>query len=187
MLSPAEINALINAAGKGDRNALDAALPGLYEQLHSIASAQMKKESPGHLLQTTAIVHEAYFRLSTQKKSEWKDSSHFFAAASIVMKRVLVDSARKEKATKRGGQVERQNLSDTRLAFHDQGYSILEINEAIERLSAFAPEQAKAIEMMIFGGMTGEEVATALDVSPSTIDRRVRSAKAWLRRELSDQ
>lgn len=186
MNSDAHLNALLQAAGRGDRDALDQALPGMYEQLHQIAAAQMQNERSGNLLQTTAIVHEAYFRLSEQNRSSWKDKPSFFAAAAIVMRRVLIDNARREKAVKRGGQVARMDLSDSRLAFEEEGYSAIDINEALEKLAEFAPDQAKALEMMIFGGMVGEEVAKALDVSASTIDRRVRSAKAWLRRELSD-
>ena len=187
MTSDAHLNQLIKAASQGDRDALDGLVPDLYEQLHQLAAAQMQKERSGHLLQTTAIVHEAYFRLTEQNRSRWQDKSSFFAAASVVMRRVLIDSARHERAAKRGGGAERSVLSDSRLAVDEVGYSTVEIHEALGKLAEFAPEQAKAIEMMIFGGMTGEEVATALQVSPSTIDRRIRSAKAWLRRELSEQ
>ena len=186
MLTQGQINTLLEAAGKGDRAALDQVLPGLYEQLHNLAAAQMRKEQAGHMLQTTAIVHEAWFRLSEQKQSNWKDRSHFFAAAAVVMRRILIDSARHEKAAKRGGDAVRKELSDTRLAVDDRGFSTLEVSEALEKLNEFAPDQARAIEMMIFGGMTGDEVARALGVSASTIDRRVRSAKAWLRRELGE-
>ncbi len=186
MHSEHQLNEMIEAAGQGDRMALDRLVPGLYEQLRQLAAVQMQNERSGHLLQTTAIVHEAYFRLSEQKRSRWRDKSSFFAAAAVVMRRVLIDCARREMAMKRGGTTARQQLSESRLAIDDRGYSTVEIHEALERLGEFAPEQAKAIEMMIFGGMTGEEVAQTLRVSASTIDRRVRAAKAWLRRELSD-
>ncbi|MEM7311675.1 MAG: ECF-type sigma factor [Planctomycetota bacterium] len=183
-----EFDALIQAAGQGDRDALNAAWPELYDHLHEIASGQMSKERSGrHLLQTTAIVHEAYFRLSEQKRSQWRDRNSFFAAASVVMRRILIDSARNATAAKRGGSMARQTLSDTRLALDDNGFAAVEIHEALERLAAFAPDQSKALELMIFGGMTGEEVADVLGVSASTIDRRVRAAKAWLRRELNEQ
>lgn len=186
MTDDAQYNAMIEAAGKGDRKALDDLWPGLYGQLHEIAAAQMHKERAGHLLQTTAIVHEAYFRLANQNRSKWKDRNSFFATAAVVMRRVLVDSARKEKAAKRGGNAARSNLSESRLAVDDAGYSALEVNEALEQLAAFAPDQARAMELMIFGGLSGDEVANMMGVSASTIDRRVRAAKAWLRRELSD-
>ena len=182
--------ALIEAAGRGDRAALDGLLPDLYDQLHELAAFQMRKERPGHLLQTTAILHEAYFRLSKQERSSWRDMPSFLAAASVMMRRVLVDNARKERAAKRGGSVRRDRLADSKLALLEatpaSNCASIEIHEALEKLSTFAADQARALEMMFFGGMTGEQVAQALGVSPSTIDRRIRAAKAWLRRELSD-
>lgn len=186
MQSETQLNRLIEAAANGDRAALDGVMPGIYDQLHQLAAAQMRKERSGNLLQTTAIVHEAYFRLSEQNRSSWRDKPSFFAAAAVVMRRVLIDTARKEKAAKRGGDAVRRELSESQLAVDDRGYSAIDINEALEKLATFSPDQAKALEMMIFGGMTGEEVAEALGVSGSTVDRRVRSAKAWLRRELSE-
>lgn len=160
--------------------------PELYERLHEIAANQMSQERSGHLLQTTAVVHEAYMRLSKPQQSQFKDKNTFFAAAAVVMRRVLVDFARSEKAAKRGGNKKRQMLTDSRLAFGERGYSTIDIHDALERLAEFAPVQARALELMIFAGMTGEEVAVAIEVSPSTVDRKIRSAKAWLRRELSD-
>lgn len=186
MTSDHHVNSLIQAAGHGDRDALDRAWPGLYKHLHEIAASQMSRERSGHLLQTTAIVHEAYFRLSDQKRSQWDDQRSFFAAAAVVMRRILIDSARHEKAEKRGGSVLRRELSDSRLAVDDGRYSAIEVHDALERLAAFAPDQAKALELMIFGGLTRKETAEVLAVSESSIDRKVRSAKAWLRRELSE-
>lgn len=186
-MSDPNLNSLIQNAGRGDRAAMDNVWPGLYSQLHDIASGQMAKERPGHLLQTTAIVHEAYFRLSDQQRSDWRDKPSFLAAAAVVMRRVLIDSARKETAKKRGGAANRHGLSDTNIAVDDHGYSAVEIHEALEQLAGFAPDQARALELMIFGGLTGEEAAEVLGVSASTIDRKVRAAKAWLRRELSDE
>ena len=158
----------------------------LYSHLHKIASAQMSRERSGHILQTTAVVHEAYVRLSKENASQFKDKNSFFAAASVVMRRVLVDSARKEKAVKRGGNATKKSLTDTQLSVGDKGYSVIEIHDCLSKLAEFASDQAQALELMIFGGLTGEETAAVMGVSASTIDRKVRSAKAWLRRELSD-
>ena len=182
-----EFEALIQAAGSGDRQALNEAWPELYDRLHEIAANQMSRERAGrHLLQTTAIVHEAYFRLSDQKKSYWPDRKSFLAAAAVVMRRVLIDSARNAAAIRRGGNLSRRALLDSRVAWDDQGFAAVDIHEALEELASFAPEQSRALELMIFGGLTGDEVADVLGVSPSTIDRRIRAAKAWLRRELSE-
>lgn len=185
VMSDPKLNLLIQLAGRGDRSALDDVWPGLYAQLHDIASGQMAKERSGHLLQTTAVVHEAYFRLSDQQRSDWKDKPSFLAAAAVVMRRILIDTARRERSQKRGGNSKRQVLSETSVAFDDHGYSAIEVHEALEQLAKFAPDQARALELMIFGGLTGEEVAGVLGVSASTIDRKVRAAKAWLRRELT--
>ncbi len=185
-MSDKQFDALIQAAGRGDREALNKAWPDLYDHLHRIAANQMSAERSGrHLLQTTAIVHEAYFRLSDQKRSHWQDKSSFFAAAAIVMRRILIDSARSAMTTKRGGSMQRQNLSDTLLSFEEKGHAALDIHEALQRLADFAPDQSRVLELMIFGGMTSKEVATAIGVSQSTIARRIRAARAWLRRELT--
>lgn len=178
-------DAQIQSAGLGDQRAFDAVYDGLYDELHSIAAQQMARESSSNLLQTTAIVHEAYVKLASQNQSKWRDRQSFFAAAAVVMRRLLIDNARKEKSKKRGGQRARQLLSDSRLRFDERAFGVLEISDALEKLAEFAPEQSEALELMIFGGMTGEEVAKHLGVSASTIDRKVRSGKAWLRRELA--
>ena len=185
MVEPAP-DSLIQAAGLGDRQALDRVMPELYGHLRDIATNQMARERSGHLLQTTALIHEAYLRLSEQRRSDWRDRGSFLAAASVVMRRVLIDDARRDRAQKRGGGLKKRSISDSRLAFDDGVVSVIEIHEALETLESFAPDQAKALELMIFGGLTGEETAAALGVSPSTIDRKVRAAKAWLRRELSE-
>ena len=184
MAVPNSLPTKFQSAGRGDRTALDDVCSSLYDQLHDIAASQMSRESRPGLLQTTAVVHEAWFRLSRQRNSSWCDRNSFLAAAANVMRRVLIDSARAAGAQRRGGDLKRQRLTDTRLSFHDSAFEAVEIDDALQRLAEFAPESAQALELMIFGGMTGDETANALGVSPSTIDRRLRVARAWLRREL---
>ena len=181
-----QLNSLISSAGSGDQAALNEAWPKLYDELHRIAARHMRKERKGNLLQTTAIVHEAYFRLFDQNQSDWKDRNSFLAAAAVAMRRVLIDNARKTQSQKRGGNLQRVELCESRLPLDENKYRIEEVHQALKTLGEFAPDEAKALELMIFGGMTGEEVAAVMNVSASTIDRRVRSAKAWLRRELSN-
>ncbi len=155
----------------------------LYDELHSIASGYMRRESRGNLLQTTFVLHEAYLRLKDYP--EWANRTSFLKAASVTMRRVLVDSARKRNAEKRGGQLQKISLADVQLAVSGDQYVFHEIHDALNRLSEFASEESGILEMMVFGGMTGDEIAESMGVSPSTIDRKLRVAKTWLRRELS--
>ena len=164
----------------------DGAWAKLYDELHDIAASQMTRERTGHLLQTTAIVHEAYFRLAKDRSETWKNKSTFFAAAAVVMRRVLIDAARRERAAKRGNGQPKHRLHETRIGIDDRAFRSLEVHDALEVLSGFAPDQARALELMIFGGLTGDEIASVMGVSSSTIDRRIRLAKAWLRRELAE-
>ena len=162
----------------------DQAWQHLYVQLHELASRQMAGERPGNLLQTTAVMNEAWLRLAGD--DYWRDRDSFLAAATVAMRRVLIDNARREKAIKRGGELVKQPLQEVNLSIGEQSYLAVEIHDALARLAEFDEEQAKALELMIFGGMTGQEVAKQMGTSPSTIDRRVRAAKAWLARELKE-
>ena len=155
----------------------------LYAQLREIAANQMRRESNGHLLQTTAVVHEAFLRLKDHPAA--KDRHHFLAAAAVTMRRVLIDEARRSKSIKRGGEHERVSLNESSLALGTNRFMATELHAALESLREIAEQEAKIIELMTFGGLTGEEVASILDISASTVDRRVRTAKAWLRRELN--
>ncbi|MEM6692240.1 MAG: ECF-type sigma factor [Planctomycetota bacterium] len=180
-----DVDTLVHAAGEGNAEAMNQVWVLLYQQLHEIASRQMSRESSGHLMQTTAIVHEAWFRLSKTQRSDWRDQTGFMAAAANVMRRVLIDHARFESAKRRGGIKRQTELTDTCLKWDGEPVETLAVHEALERLHAISPEQAKTLEMMIFGGMSGVQVASIQGVSESTVDRRIRSAKAWLRRELA--
>ena len=155
----------------------------LYDQLHDIASGFMRREPKGNLLQTTYVVHEAYLRL--RDYPEWGNRTDFLKAASVTMRRVLIDSARQRKAEKRGGDRQNVSLSEAELSVEGDSFVFQEIHDALQKLSEFAPEESEILELMVFGGMTGEEIAESMGISASTIDRRLRVAKTWLRRELS--
>lgn len=155
----------------------------LYDQLHDIASSYMQRESKSNLLQTTFVLHEAYLRLKDY--DQWSDRTSFLKAASVTMRRVLIDSARKRNSEKRGGGRERIPLGDAELFVGGNQFVFHEIHDALQRLSEFAPDESEILEMMVFGGMTGDEIADSIGVSSSTIDRKLRVAKTWLRRELS--
>jgi len=145
----------------------------------------MRREANGRLLQTTAVVHEAFLRLQNSKVAI-ADRSSFLGSASVAMRRVLIDSARARKADKRGGDRKRVELADAYLAVDHNRVAFYDLDEALNKLKSFDPEGATVLEMMIFGGMTGDEVAESTGVSASTVDRRVRAAKAWLKRELAE-
>jgi len=186
-LQDRHVNQLIRQASTGSSEALDEVWPELYQSIHNIASRQMARESNGGVLQTTAIVHEAYFRLRDQDRSNWASRTQFLATASTMVRRIIVDAARKRNATKRGGDRKGDRVSETELSVCDQRLAVLEIHEALNKLQQVAPDPAQVLEMNVFGGMSLSQVAEALDVSPSTVDRRLRFARAWLRRQLVEE
>jgi RNA polymerase sigma factor (TIGR02999 family) len=146
----------------------------------------MRREGPDHTLQTTALVHEAYIRLVDQQRVQWRNRAHFFGIAAEVMRRVLVDHARARQAAKRGGGVQRITLGDAMVASSDvEDADVLALHEALERLALLDADQARLVELRYFAGMTIEESAEALGVSPATVKREWALARAWLRRELA--
>jgi RNA polymerase sigma-70 factor, ECF subfamily len=180
-----DITQLLIAAQNGDAQAAADVLPLVYEELHRRAAAMMRRESSDHTLQPTALVHEAYLRLIDQDRVDWRARTHFFAVASQMMRRVLVDHARGRMRDKRGGSdcvkialEEGLGLSTERDA------DVLALNEALEELGKVDPRQAEIVVMRFFGGLTVEEVAAALDVSKRTVEGEWTMAKAWLRRSM---
>jgi RNA polymerase sigma factor (TIGR02999 family) len=182
----AEVTALIRRWSSGDQGALDRLIPLVYDQLRVVAHRRLRSEHPGNTLQTTALVHEAYARLAGADL-DLRDRAHFFALAARTMRRVLVDSSRARLARKRGGGAEIVPLDAVGLELADgrDAEEVLELHEALERLEAQDPRKAKAIEAHVFAGMTHDEIAEALGVSTTTVDRDLRMARAWLARELA--
>jgi RNA polymerase sigma factor (TIGR02999 family) len=186
----AEITRLLKAWGRGDAAALDRLTPLIYEQLHRMARGYMRNERPGHTLQATALVNEAFLRLVDTRDLDWTDRAHFFAVCARVMRRILVDAARSRAATKRGGHVARAehssaiNLDDlpTPQVLSAQ---VCALDEALNALERIDPRRARVIELRFFGGLTVEETGRVLQVSPQTVMRDWRLARAWLARELS--
>jgi len=178
-----DIAGLLDGWRRGDREALEQLLPLVYSELRRIAARQLKKERPGHTLQPTALVHEAYLRLAEQRQVDWQNEAHFFGVAAQVMRRVLVDHARRRSAAKRGDGAELVSLELARdVASTD--LPILAFDAALDRLAEFDPELAVLVEMRAFGGLSNEQVAVILKTSPSTVKRELRTAKAWLTNEL---
>ena len=181
----ARITELLVAVSHGGRDALDRLVPVVYEHLRRIAAAQLRREAPGHSLQPTVLVHEAYLRLVDQRQVEWRGRAHFFGVAASLMRRILVDHARARLAEKRGGGLERVTLVGDEAA-QSPHIDILALHESLERLAAFNPRQERIVELRYFGGLTIEEAAEVIGVSDATLVREWTVAKAWLRAELSE-
>jgi len=186
-----EITRLLKAWGRGDSAALDRLTPLVYERLRRMARGYMRNERPGHTLQATALVNEAFLRLVETRNLDWTDRAHFFAMCARVMRRILVDAARSRAATKRGGQVDRAehstaiNLDRLPDPASEISAQVCALDEALNMLAQIGPRQAQVIELRFFGGLTVEETAHVLQVSPQTVMREWRLARAWLARELS--
>jgi RNA polymerase sigma-70 factor (ECF subfamily) len=184
-MNPA-ITQLLIAWGNGSREALDDLMPFVYADLRRLAGGYMQREAAGHALQPTALVHEAYVRLIDQKQVKWRNRAHFFGVAAGMMRRILVDAARRRRAEKRGGGWERVTLTGDEAAASGQaGVDVLALHEALERLAAFDPQQERIVEARYFGGLTIEETAEVVGISPATVVREWTIAKAWLRADLS--
>jgi len=183
--SPPDVTALLRAFGSGNAGALDELTPLVYQELRRLARRAMRKERRDQTLQTTALVHEAFVRL-VDVKVDWQDRIHFFALASRMMRRILVDHAKARRAAKRGGSADPLPLDEDLVGRGDRGWDFIDLDRALERLAAIAPRQVQAVELRFFGGLNNEEVASALGVSVSTARADLRFARAWLRRQLGD-
>ena len=183
-MSAGEVTGLLADWRNGDQAALNRLLPLVYDELRRLARSQMRAERPDHLLQTTALVHEAYLRLVAQKSIGWETRVHFFAVAAQVMRHILVDYARARVRVKRGGAAEVLPLHDVAVMSDERAEELIAVHLALDNLTALDPRKGKVFELRYFGGMSVDEAAGALSVSPATVARDWRMAKAWLRREI---
>ena len=186
MSSSGEITSLLVDWRRGDQAAFERLLPLVYEELRRVARSHMRRERPDHLLQTTALVHEAYLRLVDQQSVQWNTRAHFFAVAAQVMRHILVDYARGRGRAKRGSGVADLPLHDVAVLSDQRVDELMAVNSALETLSSLDPRKGKVFELRYFGGMSVDEAAEALNVSPATVARDWRLAKAWLRRKIGD-
>jgi RNA polymerase sigma factor (TIGR02999 family) len=180
-----DITGLLQEWRAGDERAAEALVPLVYAELRKIAAGYLSIERPGHTLQPTALVHEAYLRLVEQQDPSWQSRSHFYAIAAKVIRRILVDHARRHHSAKRGGGGEKVPLSEVADFAVERPDQLVTLDEALGRLAAIDPLQVTVIEHRFFGGLTGEQTAAVLGLSPATVKRRWRLAKAWLYRELT--
>ena len=182
---PQEITVLLHAWRRGEAGALDELMPLVYGELRRIAHKYMMREHPGHTLQTTAIVNEVYLRLVDSAGIEWKDRNHFFAISANLMRRILVEFARSRGREKRGGGIQKVEIDEAILSLPQRGTDLVALDDALTALAALDARKAKVIELRFFGGLSLEEAAEVLGVSPDTVRRDWRLARAWLVREMT--
>ena len=182
-LSPQEMTLLLAAWSEGDHSALDRLAPLVHGELHHLARRYMKRERPDHTLQTTALVNEAYVRLIDQRDVRWQNRAHFFAIAAQMMRRILIDHARK-RASAKGGGAGKVSLDEVAVLSDERAAELVALEEALVSLAEIDERKSKIVEMRFFGGLSVEEIANVIGVSPDTITREWRRAKAWLHREI---
>ena len=183
-LSQTGVTELLADWSEGDQEALNKLIPLVYDELHKLASRYLRRERPDHTLQTTAVVHEAYLKLVNQRDANFENRLHFFAVAAQIMRRILVDYARRHHASKRGGDLYKLSLDEALVTSEEKGADLLALDEALERLAAIDERQSRVVELRVFAGLTLEEAAQALNLSPSTVRREWSMAKAWLHKEI---
>ncbi|MCK4342295.1 MAG: sigma-70 family RNA polymerase sigma factor [Phycisphaerae bacterium] len=184
---PSPVTELLAAVGRGETAAHERLWAAIYDELRRVAHIQMAHDSPGRTLQPTALVHEAYFRLVGDGNVQWANRRHFFAAAAKAMRQIRIDDARKRNRLKRGGGRRPTPLDDNQAIFDQVPTEVLAVDEALSQLEHTNPRQAEVVMLRYFAGLTREEIADALDLSPRTIDNDWRFARAWLHRELSGE
>ncbi len=175
-----EVNQLLLEWGNGDQQAQEKLLPLIYDELRRLAHNFLYHEHPGHTLQTTALVHEAYLKLIDQKDVRWQNRAHFFAISAQAMRRILIDSARRHTALKRGGAGEKLSLEEVALISVEPNSNLLALDEALDALAQIDMQQSRIVELRYFGGLTIEETSKVMKLSPATIKREWAMARAWL-------
>ena len=183
--APHEITQLLKDWGGGDQTALTKLMPLVYEELHKLAHQHMRREKPGHMLQTSALINEAYLRLVDEPQIAWENRSHFFGIAARVMRRILVDEARKRDSAKRGRGAIQVSLSQAMNASQEQAANVIALDDALKMLEEIDSRQSEIVELRFFGGLSIEETADVLKVSPGTVMRDWTFARAWLRSQMS--
>jgi RNA polymerase sigma-70 factor (ECF subfamily) len=185
--APNEVTQLLVAWSNGNQAARDRLISVVYEELHRLARRYMRRESPGHTLQTSALMNEAFVRLVDQKNVQWQNRAHFFGLAAQMMRRILVDYARRRNYSKRGGGVRALSLDEALIVSNERSAEVVAIHEALEELAKFDARKGQIVELRFFGGLSVDETAEVLGVSPGTVMRDWTLAKAWLHKEMSSE
>jgi RNA polymerase sigma factor (TIGR02999 family) len=184
MRAPADTTKILVDLGKGDRSAAKRLTPLVYDELRGLAARYMQQERADHTLQATALVHEAYIRLIDQSRVDWKNRAHFFSVAAEMIRRVLVDHARQHHAAKRGGDARKVRLTDSDGALEDPDVDLMALDEVLDELRRLNERHGRVVELRFFGGLSVEDTAHVLEVSPQTVRSDWRMARAWLRERL---
>lgn len=184
---PNEVTQLLINWSRGDKTALDELIPLVEAELRRLARHYMARESPDHTLQTSALINEAYIKLIEQQDVPWQNRAHFFAVAAKVMRHILVDHARKHRYAKRGGGARKIPFEDVVARIDQKANELVALDDTLQRLAAMDPRKSQIIELRFFGGLSIEETAAVMKISSPTVQREWRSARAWLRRELSNK
>lgn len=185
-LSQNQVTQLLLDWGNGDKAALDKLVPVVYQELRRLAAYYMRRERPGHTLQTSALVNEAYMRLVDYSQMRWQSRAHFFAVAAQAMRRILVEHARKRHFAKRGGGAVKVSFDEAAIVSQEQASELVALDDALTSLEAMDQRKARIVELRYIGGLNIEETAEVLAISPATVQREWRAAKAWLYREIKE-
>ena len=180
-----DVTELLIEWSNGDKAALDKLMPLIHEELRRLAHHYMSHERPGHTLQTTALVNEAYLRLVNRKGVHWQNRAHFFAIAATLMRSILVDHARSHAYAKRGGDARKITIDEAMIVSQERAAEVVALDDVLKQLANFDPQQSRIVELRFFGGLTIDETAEVLGLSPATIKREWSTARAWLYRELN--
>lgn len=187
MGNPAEVTFLLSAMSQGDSEAASLLMPLIYAELRRLAGGYMRRERPDHTLQATALLHEAYLKLVEQRAVNWQSRAHFFGIAAQLMRRILIDHARAHLRQKRGGEQQKVSLDEAVVFSEDKSEELMAVDQALDRLAQLDPRQARVVEMRFFAGLSVEEIAAVLGVSPKTVKRDWSVARAWLYADLKER
>jgi RNA polymerase sigma factor (TIGR02999 family) len=183
---PDEVTQLLLTWNSGDERALDELIPLVYRELRRLARLYTKRERPNHTLQTTALINEAYLRLVDQRQVRWQDRAHFFAVASQIMRNILIDHARKYQSAKRGAGAEQVALEESLVANNRRATELVNLDDALSSLAVYDPRKSRLVELQYFGGLTIEELAEVMKISPASVKRELQAAKLWLHRMMKE-
>ena len=184
---PSQVSQLLMNWSEGDKAALDQLIPLVHAELRRLAKRYMGRQNPGHTLQTSALINEAYLRLVDQQSVQWQDRAHFFAVSAQIMRNILIDHARKYQYAKRGGGARKVSLDESAVMPEQRAAELVVLDDALDKLATVDPRKSQIVELRFFGGLSYDETAEVMKISARTVQREWRAARAWLQRAMRDQ